>query len=835
MLRCSNGTAIRTQLSSNIALRAASPLRSSWVGAPHRTLPFACAPAAQARAQSSRAHSGPTTISGSKRLDSVPEEFAWEKQDRSPNDTAAPEDLAGSGLDKPQRRTPRERTPHLSSAKAARETPLMLIAMNKGPKVQKRSVEMELAWLKDRTVLAERVQRLLRQHEIAFAAELVRTAQRREYDTQGAWNAILAYCFAQKDTNAAFRFWNDMKKRGGVPNSWAYTTMLRGFSQVDKTAFSNPMSMARSIYQNMLDPESGIEVNLIHHNAMLTACGHHGDMNLLWEIAGSLPEDGPGSPDDYTYTIILSALRRKIQKTAEEQGAREFGAERTYKSRVELIAEGKRIWTDVVYRWKKGELKMSNELVSAMVGLLWEGTGDWHLFEALKLINQTTGIPILAKQPPRDLQVGSRRSLAKQGTPLRPKDPEEDVPFVDLLNRQVKHTAPMPRPKTETEAEAEVELEEDVAFEKLFDNFLPDAKPHLQPPPPEPERFQAPSRKFVFKRPAPQQPESQLPKPTEDEPKGPNYVPIGNRELSVILETCLHMTTAAQAGKAYWNHLTEGNHGYVITPDRRSYIAYLRILRVARSSRLALELIRDKLVPNGIESGLPFHIAMAICRRDRNNMNVFKHANELLKLMDEGLMLPDYRAIESYLDLLKTLEENPQLLLTLNTLDLSIQNTDVSNLKKMSNQLVLNLQTIAADHLRPLILSLDKAMDASLKGKPDLTGRYGVDPETIRLQKVPGDRAVAIAARVRTLLVDILSPKRLYPLPKAERKRFEADEEFLRKYTKNDIIDSHKWRMIYPTVDQQDQYYRRFMPQNETIFDEEEALTVDDTPATKDK
>ncbi|RDW90765.1 pentatricopeptide repeat-containing protein [Aspergillus mulundensis] len=767
----------------------------------------------------------------SRRGGEIPENFTSETQ--IPSDEAiASEDLAGPDEDMPQRWT--SRTPRERSAKAPKESPLMLIAMNKGPTVQKKAVEMELAWLKDRTVLAERVQRLLRQHDVAFAVELVRTAQRRGYDTQGAWNAILAYSFAQKDANAAFRFWNDMKKRGSMPNSRAYTTMLHGFCSVDRTPFVNPMSMARSIYQSILDPDSDIEVNLFHHNAMLTACGHHGDMNLLWEIAGSLPEDGPGSPNDFTYTIILSALRRKIQKEAETLGAREYGAEKTYNMRLSLIAEGKKIWTDIVYRWKKGEFAMTNELVSAMAGLLWEGPGDWHMYEVLKLMNQTTGIPILTEEPSRDLEVSSRRSHAKQGTPRKPKKSEEDVPFVDRLGRHVRETARLEAAKDlEVANELETELEDEADFEHLFDNFLPDAKPYSQPPPSEPERFEASPRKFVFRRPAFQQPESQTPEPAGDEVRGPNYVPIGNRELSIIMETCLQMTNAAKAGKAYWNHLTEGDHDYVVTPDRRAYIGYLRILRIARQSRLAIKLIRDKLVPQGIESGLPFHLAMSICRRDRNNLNVFKNANELLKLMDEGLMLPDYRAISSYLYLLKSLQDNPQLLLSLNGLDPEKQSK--SNLRQMGKELVLNLQTIAADHLRPLVTTLDKAMDASRAGKPDLSGRHGVDIETVRLQKVPGEEAVAVAARVRMLLVEILSPKREYPLPKKDRKRFEADEEFLRKYTKADVIESLQRRMIYPTAEQQDRYYRRFMPQNETIFDEDEALTVDDPPATKDK
>ncbi|KAL4986325.1 hypothetical protein BDW68DRAFT_163422 [Aspergillus falconensis] len=823
MLRCSNATALRTQFSPNIALRVSSPLNLLWTRASRKTLSLACATSARARAGPNGARSFPRTISRSYSESSAPKKST---PDNSASETKGPptnEAIALRDLGVPEPGMPSGRKP-FDRPRGSGPDALMLIAMNKGESVAKKTVEMELAWLKDRTVLAERVQRLLKQDNIAFAAELVRTAQRRNYNTQGAWNAILAYCFEKGHAEAAFRFWNDMKKRGGKPNSFAYTTMLRGMGHVNRTTRVDPMSMARSIYQNMLDPDSPVEVTLIHHNAMMTACGLHGDMNLLWEIAGSLPEEGPGSPDVITYTIILNSLRRQIQRQAAKLGANEYGAEKTFRMRLSAIAEGKRIWSDVVYRWQKGELEMgkSNELVSSMAGLLWEGTGDWHLFEVLKLMHQTTGIPILAKEPPREVHIASRRAHSRQGTPLVPKE-AEDVPLVDRMGRRLEDTAPKPSP--ELSQELEKEYKED--FEHVFDSFLSSGlKPYAttQPESEQPEPMRSASRKFVHTRPASPQPPPRYTSPHEPDENGPRYMPIGNRELSIIMETCLQMTNAAQAGKEYWNHLTKEDHGYRITPDRRSFVGYLRILRVARQSRLSLEVIREQMAPQGIETGLPFHIAMSTCRRDRNNMNVFKHANDLLKLMDESLMIPDHRAISSYLDLLKVLEDNPQLLMSLNGLDPTKQSNP--NLQHMRKELVLNLQTAAADNLRPLVATLDKALYASLKGRPDLSGRYGVDPELLKLQRVAGDIAVAVLARVRSLLVAILMPNRECVLSKEDRKRFEKDELSLRKYTKADVIESFKRRMIYPTAERQDLYYRRFKPHNENIFEETDALTV---------
>ncbi|CBF70550.1 hypothetical protein AN5927.2 [Aspergillus nidulans FGSC A4] len=823
MLRCSNATALRTQFSRNIALRVSTSLDSPWTRLPRRAVSLACATTTRARAGPNGSRSFPAGTSRPYSENSAPEKSTpgnpvLETQMPPTNEAIALRDLGVPEPGVPSGRKSPVR-PRGSGPDA-----LMLIAMNKGESVAKKAVEMELAWLKDRTVLAERVQRLLKQDNIAFAAELVRTAQRRHYDTQGAWNAILAYCFGKGHAEAAFRFWNDMKKRGGKPNSFAYTTMLRGMGHVDRTPHVDPMSMARSIYQNMLDPDSPVEPTLIHHNAMMTACGLHGDMNLLWEIAGSLPEEGPGSPDVITYTIILNSLRRQIQRQAAKLGAHEYGAEKTFNARLSAIAEGKRIWSDVVYRWQKGELEMekSNELVSSMAGLLWEGTGDWHLFEVLKLMHQTTGIPILAKEPSRQVHIGSRRAHSRQGTPLVPEE-REDVPLVDRMGRKLEDMTPKRNP----EPADELEKEEEGDYEHVFDSFLPSsAKPYAatQPASEQPELMRSTLRKSVYSRPAPQQPPPRYTLPKEPEEKGPRYMPIGNRELSIIMETCLQMTNAVQSGKAYWNHLTKEDNGYRITPDRRSFIGYLRILRVARQSRLSLEVIREQMIPQGIESGLPFHIAMSTCRRDRNNLNVFKHANDLLKLMDESLMIPDHRAMSSYLDLLKVLEDNPQLLMGLNGLDPSKQSNP--NFQHMRKELVVNLQTVAADNLRPLVSTLDDALEASLKGRPDLSGRHGVDPELLKLQKVSGDKAVAVLARIRSLLVAILMPNRENILPKEDRERFEKDELLLRKYTKADVIENFRKRMIYPTAERQDLYYKRFKPQNENIFEETDALTV---------
>ncbi|KAL2834416.1 hypothetical protein BDW59DRAFT_47160 [Aspergillus cavernicola] len=741
MLRCSHAAAFRMQFKSSTALRA--PLSSPWVGVPQRLL--AIAP------RLGTVHSIATDNMGAtSRGYSTHPDFAQE---------VAQDDDASIKPIMVQTRRPFPR-------KGLDEDPLLRVAMNKAP-ISAKVVEMELTWLRDKVVMVQRVDRLLKQDNITLAAEIVREATKDKMDTTVAWNRILDYCLMKDNAKAAFKFWNDMKKRGRQPNEWAYTIMLSGLSKSNQAGI-NPVRTARTIYRSMQAPSSRFRPSTIHTNAMLNVCAKHGDMDTLWEIAGDLPEEGPLSPDDITYTIILNAIRSSIQRDIRVFQLDEV--ERAYHRRLEGVTEAKRIWTDVLYRWKKGTLELKNEMVSAMAGVLWEGNGDRHLYEVLQLINQTTGIPVLAQEPSPDLPMVSRRSFSRLKSPA--EDPTEDVPFVDEQGK------PFTGVEQVTHEKLDMAEEKEEKFDNIFDPVVsPDAVPYTD----------SNNYNSLF---------------------SPRYIPIGNRELTVILDTALMMTSATYIGKNYWQHLTRENTGYQIDPDDRSCVRYLRILRVGRSSRVTVEVFKGQIVPEGKAEGKAFHIALSTCRRDRKNPNVLKNANELLKLMDQALVMPDHRAMLGYLDLIQILQDNPQYLVSLNGLE-GIQRRSTRNLGAVGRELMVDLHIAALDNLRPLVAKLEEAMSEGARGSSSYSRKRDSELGFSIKQVQPGYQVVTVLTRVRMLIDFIVHPDNERLLSKSARQAFLEESKALRKYSKLDAMEKYKGKLVYPTESQVRAYQER--------------------------
>ncbi|RMZ81498.1 hypothetical protein DV738_g2293, partial [Chaetothyriales sp. CBS 135597] len=111
----------------------------------------------------------------------------------------------------------------------------------------------------------------------------------------------------------------------------------------------------------------------------------------------------------------------------------------------------------------------------------------------------------------------------------------------------------------------------------------------------------------------------------------------GNNTLSMLLEAAT-VTKKIHWGKAYWELLTDSEGPYAIVPDSQNVIAYLRLLRVSRSSKAAAEVlqrdwpvaVREKLYTRG-----NFVIAMSTCVRDKNNPNVFENASQIVEIMEQ--------------------------------------------------------------------------------------------------------------------------------------------------------------------------------------------------------
>jgi hypothetical protein len=200
-----------------------------------------------------------------------------------------------------------------------------------------------------------------------------------------------------------------MKKRAQFPDSHTYVILLRGLSEPPVAA--DTLGKALAIYHSLGAENSRVKPTTIHTNAALRVCARANDMDSLWGIASKIPEKGSGAADAYTYTTILNAIR----ENALLQGGDRADDSEVRTLRATAIQQGRRIWGDIVGRWRSGDIAVNEEMVGAMGRLLLIGLQprDWD--DVLSLIEQTMGIPRLAPK------LGSKMRKA-QHLPIRVHD-----------------------------------------------------------------------------------------------------------------------------------------------------------------------------------------------------------------------------------------------------------------------------------------------------------------------------------------------------------------------------------------------------------------------------
>jgi len=375
-----------------------------------------------------------------------------------------------------------------------------------------------------------------------------------------------------------------MKKRGHKPDAHTYTIMLRGFT----ANIRKPQAVqnALSVYNSMFAPNSSVTPNIIHTNAVINVCARGKDMDALWSVAGRLPEKGPGAPDKWTFTTILNALASNAQTRASQYQQPQTGRmpgdngeydEHARKVFDEAVDDGRKLWGDVVGRWRKGDLMVDQPLVCAMGRLLLLGSRRSGWENVFALVEQTMNLPRW------------RPGGQEQGALLPPPPPESEFQPVDV--------------STATDHGSDGQAENKVGA----------------------------SNASVYAQP-------------------------GNNALSMLMQAAI-MTKNVPAGKMYWDLLTDVNGPYKLEPDAANLASYLRLLRISRSSKVVVDLLRSDLLDKNGGLGKEFYkrgtfvIAMSTCVRDKNNPNVFEHANRVLDIMQERLEEMDPKVMEMYVNL----------------------------------------------------------------------------------------------------------------------------------------------------------------------------------------
>ena len=504
------------------------------------------------------------------------------------------------------------------------------------------ALEAELRYLNDPLKLAKNTLDLVRNDEYLKALDLVRLAS-RNMPCIVSWNHIIDYFMSKSKVAAAVKTYNEvgsasmlgnykplivlqMKKRAQPPDAYTYTLLLRGLA--DHTNFPQSLPRALTIYNSMYAENSPVRPSIIHTNAILKVCARAGDIDAIFEIAAKLPSRGRGAPDNRTFTTIINALRNAAWRDSED--LKHMNSSKRMEPVYRAVVQGRRMWSDIIGRWRNGEMLIDEEMVCAIGRLLLLGNTaeDWD--DVFSLVEQTMGIerkiPLLG-DPARKTHLTAPRAVVPKPTISNSED------LVEIEKEEISTSFDYQYSGTDSSEDANHQSEESTPYTPTT----------LQ------SSFQ-PRRQNEF---------SAIPLTSSSSPR--QLARPSNSTLSLLIDTTIRIHAPAVA-QSYWALLTSPS-GHNVAPDAENLHMYLRLLRLARASRLAVALVADMNRPvtsNGLgitPQAKTFRIAMSTCVRDAKNRAAVTHAGSLLRCMVGVMEIPDLQTCTMCMALLeKTIE-----------------------------------------------------------------------------------------------------------------------------------------------------------------------------------
>ncbi|KAL9597345.1 MAG: hypothetical protein Q9219_005211 [cf. Caloplaca sp. 3 TL-2023] len=474
----------------------------------------------------------------------------------------------------------------------------------------RRELDKELLYLQDPLKLAENTVRLLRNNDDEKALELVRMASKRA-SCIVSWNHVIDYELSKSRVSKALKTYNEMKKRAQQPDAHTYTILLRGLAWNPDPEQSLPHAL--KIYYSMFADNCPVKPNVIHTNAILKVCALAKDLDAMWGVAAKLPTRGPGASNNLTFTIILNAIRQVAWQN--DKVLTDEAWEQKSLRRQRAIMQGRKLWEEIIPRWRAGDVWIDEELVCAMGRLLLVGSARRDYDDVLSLVEQVMAVP---RQMP---------SLPE------PKGPGSAAPAEDQI-------AIASQPVQTEEPSISDEVEDEI---HPSENNVEGSVPQLDHSETEggPLLTLEPALTHVFRS------ESQ------QIPKAVSVARPGRNTLSLLLSACTTLR-AISAAQSYWGILTDPSGPYNIQPDAENYHGYLRLLRVQRASKLAADLVQDmhsgELKEMNMLRPKTFRIALSSCTRNKLNPNAIVHAGRVVDIMCKRLKPLDVRALDMYVD-----------------------------------------------------------------------------------------------------------------------------------------------------------------------------------------
>ncbi|KAL7905906.1 hypothetical protein GGI35DRAFT_124837 [Trichoderma velutinum] len=273
-----------------------------------------------------------------------------------------------------------------------------------------RIVKKELQHMDDPWKIAQYVERALSNDRFDEALLLTKTAG-KDRQVVVAWNHLIDYLLGKQQLKNAIKLFNDMKKRGQLPNAQTFTVIFRGCarSQHPKLAVAEAVK-----HYNILLSDKRLQPNSIHMNAVLNVCARAGDLDSMFLIADTA-NDSTRAPTPYTYTTILNALRHQALLVVDD-----ITPEQQAANTQKAVDRAKTIWVEVIDKWRKAQLVIDEELVCSMGRVLLLAPNKEQKKEVLDLLYQTMSIPNLAKDAGMDaFQDSEMEKIAVTGAPKK--------------------------------------------------------------------------------------------------------------------------------------------------------------------------------------------------------------------------------------------------------------------------------------------------------------------------------------------------------------------------------------------------------------------------------
>ncbi|CZR59215.1 uncharacterized protein PAC_09107 [Phialocephala subalpina] len=438
--------------------------------------------------------------------------------------------------------------------------------------ITERETSIHLRYLRDPIKLAEFVRRSLRQNNFDLAQKIVKAAS-PTVACIVSWNHLIEWQLSKGRMNAAFKVYNEMKRRAQVPDAQTYTIIFNGCSQHNDS--KHALEKVLTLYNSMLTERAPIKPNTIHLNAVLKMCARAGNMEAMFSIVDQMPAKGLTAPNNLTYTTILNALRIQAAGTPRDT----MTPMQMRQAQQDVILHARHIWAAVIKAWRQGDIWIDEELVCAMGRILLIGNEQDH-DDILSLVEQTMNIP--RQVPRKGTDERHRQDPASQGQDLA--------------------QTPAPLPKVSEDG----------------------AEPADDAPP-------EPISPVVWSK-----------------NDSGVYVTPGQNTLSLVIQSLTGFHLKEVAGK-YWHIFT---NEFNVVPDSENYHAYLRVLRLCRSSTETVNAMMK--MPQSYMQSKTFRISMSTCLRDKNNHHAFANAGKILDLMQTTLREPEIQALQAYLEVALT-------------------------------------------------------------------------------------------------------------------------------------------------------------------------------------